>query len=46
MQYLAQSGLPHTRYLRGGINAYSEEADPAVPTYLESDGDCLTCHEH
>lgn len=46
MQYLAQNGLPNTRYLRGGINAYSEEADPSVPTYLESDGDCLTCHEH
>jgi len=46
MQYLAQNGLPHTRYVRGGINAYAEEADPSVPTYLESDGDCLTCHEH
>jgi len=46
MQYLAQNGLPNTRYLRGGINSYSEEADPSVPPYLESDGDCLTCKEH
>jgi len=46
MQYLAQQGFVRARFLRGGINSYAEEADPRVPTYLESDGDCLTCHEH
>ena len=46
MQYFAQNGFSKARWVRGGINAYSEEADPSVPTYLESDGDCLTCHEH
>lgn len=45
-QYLSQNGFTKSRFLRGGINAYAEEADPRVPTYLESDGDCLTCHEH
>jgi len=45
-QYFMQNGFTKSRYLRGGINAYAEEADPRVPTYLESDGDCLTCHEH
>ena len=46
MQYFAQHGFSKARWVRGGINAYSEEADPSVPTYLESDGDCTTCHEH
>lgn len=46
MQFLAQHGYVRARFLRGGINAYAEEADPSVPLYLESDGDCLTCHEH
>ena len=46
MQYFAQNGFSKARWVRGGINSYSEEADPSVPTYLESDGDCLTCHEH
>lgn len=46
MQYLSQNGFVNTRFLRGGINAYAEEADASVPTYLESDGDCVTCHEH
>ena len=46
MQYFMQNGYTKSRFLRGGINAYSEEADPSVPPYLESDGDCLTCHEH
>ena len=47
MQYLAQSGgFGSARFVRGGINAYAEEADPSVPVYLESDGDCTTCHEH
>jgi len=46
MQYLAQQGFGSARFVRGGINAYAEEADPSVPTYLESDGDCTTCHEH
>jgi len=46
MQYLAQQGYSRSRFLRGGINSYAEEADPRIPTYLESDGDCLTCHEH
>ena len=36
----------NARHLRGGINAYSEEADASVPQYLESDGDCTTCNEH
>ena len=45
-QYALQNGAPRARWLRGGINAYAEEADPAVPAYLESAGDCLTCHEH
>ena len=45
-QYFSQNGFTKSRFLRGGINAYAEEADPRVPTYLESDGDCLTCHEH
>ena len=46
MQYLAQQGYSKARFVRGGINAYAEEADPSVPVYLESDGDCTTCHEH
>jgi len=46
MQYFAQQGFVGARWLRGGINAYAEEADPSVPVYLESEGDCLTCHEH
>jgi len=46
MQYLCQNGFNKARFVRGGINAYAEEADPSVPTYLESDGDCTTCHEH
>ena len=47
MQYLCQAGgFASARFVRGGINAYAEEADAAVPTYLESDGDCNTCHEH
>jgi rhodanese-related sulfurtransferase len=46
MQYLCQNGFTSARFVRGGINAYAEEADPRVPTYLESDGDCTTCHEH
>lgn len=46
MQYHAQNGFSQARFVRGGINAYAEEADPSVPTYLESDGDCLTCKEH
>jgi len=47
MQYLAQAGgFVKGRYLHGGINSYAEEADPSVPVYLESDGDCLTCKEH
>ena len=45
-QYLAQNGFGRARYLRGGINAYAEEADPSVPVYLESEGDCNTCKEH
>jgi dipeptidyl-peptidase-4 len=43
---LAQQGYVRARFLRGGINSYAEEADPSVPLYLESDGDCLTCNEH
>lgn len=46
MQYLCQQGFTSARFVRGGINSYAEEADPSVPTYLESDGDCTTCHEH
>ena len=46
MQYFAQQGFVGARWLRGGINSYAEEADPSVPVYLESEGDCLTCHEH
>jgi len=46
MQFLAQQGFGSARFVRGGINSYAEEADPSVPTYLESDGDCTTCHEH
>lgn len=46
MQYFAQSGFPRARFVRGGVNAYAEEADPSVGVYLESDGDCLTCKEH
>ena len=46
MQYLCQNGFGKARFVRGGINSYAEEADPSVPTYLESDGDCTTCHEH
>jgi len=46
MQYLSQNGFGSARFVHGGINAYAEEADPSVPTYLESDGDCLTCKEH
>ena len=46
MQYLCQNGFNSARFVRGGINAYAEEGDPSVPTYLESDGDCTTCHEH
>ncbi len=46
MQYFAQSGWSLARHVKGGINAYAEEADPSVPVYLESDGDCNTCHEH
>lgn len=45
-QYLAQQGFAQTRYLEGGINGYAEQADASVPVYLESDGDCNTCHEH
>jgi len=45
-QYFMQNNFPLARYLAGGINGYAEEADPSVPTYLESAGDCLTCHEH
>jgi rhodanese-related sulfurtransferase len=44
--FLAQQGYVRARFLRGGINSYAEEADPSVPLYLESDGDCLTCNEH
>ena len=36
---LWQNGFSSARFVRGGINAYAEEADPSVPTYLESDGD-------
>jgi len=45
-QYLGQNGFTRARFLEGGINAYAEQADARVPVYLESDGDCLTCHEH
>jgi len=45
-QYLAQTGLPLARYVTGGINSYAEEADASVSLYLESAGDCSTCHEH
>jgi rhodanese-related sulfurtransferase len=38
MQFLSQNGYVKARFLTGGINAYAEEADPSVPTYLESDG--------
>jgi len=45
-QYLSQNSFLKARFVRGGIDAYAVEADPSVPVYLESDGDCLTCNEH
>lgn len=31
--FLRQSGFPHARNLRGGIDEWSRRIDPSVPTY-------------
>jgi sulfur-carrier protein adenylyltransferase/sulfurtransferase len=33
VDYLVQSGFPRVWNLRGGINAWAREVDPALPTY-------------